>query len=80
MRAFKKGAGLFAVALGAPVVPAYIEGAHKILAKGKTAAAGSGHRTLRRADQVRIEIRPIRCSGARFGRPLSNCSNNGFAN
>lgn len=35
MRAFKKGAGLFAVALGAPVVPAYIEGAHKILAKGK---------------------------------------------
>jgi 1-acyl-sn-glycerol-3-phosphate acyltransferase len=35
MHAFKKGAGLFAVALGVPVVPAYIEGAHKILAKGK---------------------------------------------
>jgi len=35
MQAFKKGAGLFAVALGVPVVPAYIEGAHKILAKGK---------------------------------------------
>jgi 1-acyl-sn-glycerol-3-phosphate acyltransferase len=35
MQAFKKGAGLFAVELGVPVVPAYIEGAHKILAKGK---------------------------------------------
>jgi 1-acyl-sn-glycerol-3-phosphate acyltransferase len=35
MQTFKKGAGLFAVALGVPVVPAYIEGAHKILAKGK---------------------------------------------
>lgn len=35
MQAFKKGAGLFAVALGVPVVPAYIDGAHKILAKGK---------------------------------------------
>jgi 1-acyl-sn-glycerol-3-phosphate acyltransferase/long-chain acyl-CoA synthetase len=35
MEAFKKGAGLFAVELGVPVVPAYIEGAHKILAKGK---------------------------------------------
>jgi len=35
MQPFKKGAGLFAVALGVPVVPAYIEGAHNILAKGK---------------------------------------------
>jgi 1-acyl-sn-glycerol-3-phosphate acyltransferase len=35
MQAFKKGAGLFAVELGVPVVPAYIEGAHKVLAKGK---------------------------------------------
>jgi 1-acyl-sn-glycerol-3-phosphate acyltransferase len=32
---FKKGAGLFAVELGVPVVPAYIEGAPKILAKGQ---------------------------------------------
>ena len=32
---FKKGAGLFAVDPGVPVVPAYIEGAHKILSKGK---------------------------------------------
>jgi 1-acyl-sn-glycerol-3-phosphate acyltransferase len=35
MQTFKKGAGLFAVDLGVPVVPAYIEGAHSILAKGK---------------------------------------------
>jgi 1-acyl-sn-glycerol-3-phosphate acyltransferase len=35
MQAFKNGAGLFAVELGVPVVPAYIDGAHKILAKGK---------------------------------------------
>jgi 1-acyl-sn-glycerol-3-phosphate acyltransferase/long-chain acyl-CoA synthetase len=32
---FKKGAGMFAVDLGVPVVPARIEGAHNILAKGK---------------------------------------------
>jgi 1-acyl-sn-glycerol-3-phosphate acyltransferase len=33
---FKKGAGLFAVELGVPVVPAYIEGARRILAKGRS--------------------------------------------
>jgi 1-acyl-sn-glycerol-3-phosphate acyltransferase len=35
LQTFKKGAGLFAVDLGVPVVPAHIEGAHRILAKGK---------------------------------------------
>jgi 1-acyl-sn-glycerol-3-phosphate acyltransferase len=35
IQAFKKGAGLFAVELGVPVVPAYIEGARRILAKGE---------------------------------------------
>jgi 1-acyl-sn-glycerol-3-phosphate acyltransferase len=35
IQTFKKGAGLFAVELGVPVVPAYIEGARLILAKGK---------------------------------------------
>lgn len=35
MRAFKSGAGLFAFDLGVPVVPAHIDGAHSILAKGK---------------------------------------------
>jgi 1-acyl-sn-glycerol-3-phosphate acyltransferase len=34
MRAFKPGAGLFALELGVPVVPAYIEGTHRILPKG----------------------------------------------
>jgi 1-acyl-sn-glycerol-3-phosphate acyltransferase len=32
---FKKGAGLFAVDPGVPVVPAHIEGAHNILEKGR---------------------------------------------
>jgi len=35
IQTFKKGAGLFAVDLGVPVVPAHIQGAHNILAKGK---------------------------------------------
>jgi 1-acyl-sn-glycerol-3-phosphate acyltransferase len=35
MQPFKSGAGLFAFDLGVPVVPAYIDGAHSILAKGK---------------------------------------------
>lgn len=36
MRAFKTGAGLFASALGVPVVPAYIEGTHQVLPKGRS--------------------------------------------
>jgi 1-acyl-sn-glycerol-3-phosphate acyltransferase len=36
MRAFKSGAGLFALELGVPVVPAYIEGTHEFLPKGKS--------------------------------------------
>jgi 1-acyl-sn-glycerol-3-phosphate acyltransferase len=36
MRAFKSGAGLFAIELGVPVVPAYIEGTHQILPKGRS--------------------------------------------
>jgi 1-acyl-sn-glycerol-3-phosphate acyltransferase len=35
IQTFKKGAGLFADELRVPVVPAHIDGAHKILAKGK---------------------------------------------
>jgi 1-acyl-sn-glycerol-3-phosphate acyltransferase len=35
IQTFKKGAGLFAVELGVPVVPAHIEGARNILAKGQ---------------------------------------------
>jgi len=36
MRAFKTGAGLFATELGVPLVPAYIEGTHRILPKGQS--------------------------------------------
>jgi len=36
MRPFKSGAGLFAMELGVPVVPAYIEGTHRILPKGRS--------------------------------------------
>jgi len=36
MRAFKAGAGLFAIELGVPVVPACIEGTHRILPKGRS--------------------------------------------
>jgi long-chain acyl-CoA synthetase len=35
MRAFKSGAALFAIELDVPVVPAYIEGTHHILPKGR---------------------------------------------
>jgi len=36
IQTFKKGAGLFAIELGVPVVPAHIDGAHRVLAKGKS--------------------------------------------
>ncbi len=35
MQTFKSGAGLLMVDLGVPVVPAHIDGAHNVLAKGK---------------------------------------------
>jgi 1-acyl-sn-glycerol-3-phosphate acyltransferase len=54
MQAFKKGAGLFAVALGVPVVPAYIEGAHRILAKGKNVPR-VGAATVRFGEPVRFQ-------------------------
>jgi 1-acyl-sn-glycerol-3-phosphate acyltransferase len=34
MRAFKPGAALFTIDLGLPVVPAYVQGTHRILPKG----------------------------------------------
>jgi len=36
MRAFRSGVGFFAVELGLPVVPAYIEGTHRALPKGRS--------------------------------------------
>lgn len=34
MQAFKPGVGLFAAELGVPIVPAYVDGTHRILPKG----------------------------------------------
>ena len=36
IQSFKRGAGMFAVDLGVPVVPAHIQGAHRILHKGES--------------------------------------------
>ena len=56
IRPFKKGIGLFAVNLAVSVVPARIEGAHNILAKGQLhPPARTGHGPFRRANYVRIE-------------------------
>jgi len=46
MQALKTGAGMFAVELGVPLVPAFIEGAHKILPKGRSVPQ-PGHLTVR---------------------------------
>ncbi|MGD0569595.1 MAG: lysophospholipid acyltransferase family protein [Candidatus Sulfotelmatobacter sp.] len=51
---FKKGAGLFAVELGVPVVPAYIEGARNILAKGKFMPR-PGRITVRFGEPIQFE-------------------------
>ncbi|MGC1220879.1 MAG: lysophospholipid acyltransferase family protein [Candidatus Sulfotelmatobacter sp.] len=67
MQAFKKGAGLFAVALGVPVVPAYIEGARKILAKGQNVPR-LGSATVRFGEPIRFASNssdPLRERGVR---------------
>ncbi len=67
MLAFKSGAGLFAVALGVPVVPAYVEGAHKILAKGKNVPR-LGTVTVRFGEPIRFAFNssdPLLARGVR---------------
>jgi 1-acyl-sn-glycerol-3-phosphate acyltransferase len=54
IQAFKQGAGLFAVELGVAVVPAYIEGARNILAKGQFMPR-LGHVTVRFGEPIRFE-------------------------
>jgi 1-acyl-sn-glycerol-3-phosphate acyltransferase len=54
IQTFKKGAGLFAVELGVPVVPAYIAGARKILAKGRFMPR-PGNVTVRFGEPIRFE-------------------------
>ena len=46
MQAFKTGAGLFAIELGVPLIPAHIEGTHRILRKGQSVPR-SGPLTVR---------------------------------
>jgi 1-acyl-sn-glycerol-3-phosphate acyltransferase len=70
MQAFKKGAGLFAVALGVPVVPAYIEGAHRILAKGKNVPR-VGTVTVRFGEPIRFASNS---SDALRGREVRNAA------
>jgi 1-acyl-sn-glycerol-3-phosphate acyltransferase len=64
MQRFKKGAGLFAVELGVPVVPAYIEGARRILAKGKFLPR-PGSVTVRFGEPIRF---PSNSSNPQVGR------------
>jgi 1-acyl-sn-glycerol-3-phosphate acyltransferase len=58
IQTFKKGAGLFAVDIGVPVVPAHIEGAHNILAKGKFMPR-PGTVTVRFGKPIRFESNPF---------------------
>ena len=53
IQTFKKGAGLFAVELGVPVVPAHIGGARNILAKGE-ALPRPGTVTVRFGEPIRF--------------------------
>jgi 1-acyl-sn-glycerol-3-phosphate acyltransferase len=52
---FKTGAGLFAMELGVPVIPAYIEGTHRILPKGSSLPR-SGPVTVRFGEALSIEM------------------------
>jgi 1-acyl-sn-glycerol-3-phosphate acyltransferase len=54
MRAFKGGVGLFALELGVPLVPAFIEGTHKILPKGKSLPQ-AGAVTVRFGEPLSVE-------------------------
>jgi 1-acyl-sn-glycerol-3-phosphate acyltransferase len=51
---FKKGAGLFALELGVPVVPAYVEGARNILAK-RQIVPRPGSVTVRFGEPMKFE-------------------------
>lgn len=58
IQTFKKGAGLFAVELGVPVVPAYIDGAHRILTKGEVMPR-PGSVTVRFGEPIRFESKRL---------------------
>jgi 1-acyl-sn-glycerol-3-phosphate acyltransferase len=58
IQVFKKGVGLFAVELGVAVVPAYVEGARNVLAKGQFIPR-LGSVTVRFGEPIRFESQPI---------------------
>lgn len=58
IQTFKKGAGLFAVELGVPVVPAHIGGARNILAKGQLLPR-PGAVTVRFGEPIRFASNPF---------------------
>ncbi len=59
MRAFKSGVGLFAIELGVPVVPAFIQGTHGILPKGKSLPR-AGIVTVRFGERLTVERWPAK--------------------
>ncbi|MGC1374200.1 MAG: lysophospholipid acyltransferase family protein, partial [Candidatus Sulfotelmatobacter sp.] len=64
MRPFKPGAGLFALELGVPIVPAYIEGTHRILPKGKSMPR-FGPVTVRFGEALAVAPQPWRGKSVR---------------
>jgi len=57
MRPFKSGAGLFFSELAVPLVPAYVEGTHRVLPKGNSVPR-PGHVTVRIGEPLRPPAPP----------------------
>jgi len=57
IQAFKKGAGMFAVDLGVPIVPALVEGAYRILPKGEVVPRPKPV-TVRFGEPIMFELSP----------------------
>jgi 1-acyl-sn-glycerol-3-phosphate acyltransferase len=70
MRAFKTGAGLFAIELGVPLVPAHIEGTHRILPKGQSMPR-PGSLTVRFGQPLTLATLPRSGESARDQRRLA---------
>lgn len=67
IQSFKRGAGMFAVDLGVPVVPALIEGAHRILHKGESVPRPRAV-TVRFGEPIIFESNPADFRGGRGAR------------
>jgi len=64
IQSFKKGAGMFAVDLGVPIVPALVEGAHRILPKGEVVPRPKPV-TVRFGEPIMFGLHPGDPGGAR---------------